>query len=490
MNSVSIEILAILTAFLIYWFVITLFKGKLERRNISVVGPILLIRTKRGLKILDLLARPKRFWRVFGDFGTIVVLFGMAYMVFLILVMDYVMLTSPPKPSPATNPRNVLLIPGLNEFVPLTWGLIGLIVTLIIHEFSHAILARVENVRVKSLGVVLALIPIGGFAEPDERELLERNKRARMRIYSAGIVANFAVALIAFSVFFHLLGFLQPHVVVVKSFENFKDGDAILKVNGLNVETAKDLLKAVDKRNVVDVLVRDKDGNLREMKLKPIMGVYIVGIINNTPAMKVGMKANSVIIAVNGIKTPNVEVFREIMLKTKPNQTVSLMVLENSKVRVYNVTLSKMDGHGFIGVLIGGDYFCGAVVGYSKNVIDSLTNIPLSPEGLFRLTAMPFYFRSFDGITNYFTPKGFFANYSNLIFYLLNAFYWIAWLNFYVGLFNCLPAIPLDGGRLLNDLLKYVVGEKMANALTRYIAIFVFASIVMSIVVPNVTFSI
>ncbi len=488
MNSVSIEILIVLTIFTIYFLIVTFLRGKLEKRKITTIGPILLIRTEKGLKFLEFFARHKNFWRIFGSIWILLVLFGMAYMLSLILIMDYIMLTSPPKPSPATSPRNVLLIPGLNEYIPLTWGIIGLIVTLIVHEFSHAILARVEGVRVKSLGIVLALIPIGGFAEPDEKELLEKDRKARMRIYSAGIVANMIVALLAFATFFYLLGFLQPHVVVVKSFENFEEGEVILKVNGLDVETAEDILRAVDEN--VNVVVRGKDGSIRELNLKPLMGVYIVGILNGTPAMKAGIKENSVILAINGTKTPNVEVFRSIMLKTKPNQTVRLEIMENGVIKVYNITLSKIDDHGFIGVLIGGDYFCGAVIGYSKNIIDSLTNIPPNLEGLLRLTAMPFYFRSFDGITNYFTPKGFFANYNNLIFYLLNTFYWIAWLNFYVGLFNCLPAIPLDGGRLLNDLLKYFVSENIANKLTRYLALFVFASIIFSILIPNVTFSI
>lgn len=488
MNSVSIEILIVLTIFTIYFLIVTFLRGKLEKRKITAIGPILLIRTEKGLKFLEFFARHKNFWRIFGSIGILLVLFGMAYMLSLILIMDYIMLTSPPKPSPATSPRNVLLIPGLNEYIPLTWGIIGLIITLIVHEFSHAILARVEGVRVKSLGIVLALIPIGGFAEPDEKELLEKDRKARMRIYSAGIVANMIVALLAFATFFYLLGFLQPHVVVVKSFENFEKGEVILKVNGLDVETAEDILRAVDEN--VNVVVRGKDGSIRELNLKPLMGVYIVGILNGTPAMKAGIKENSVILAINGTKTPNVEVFRSIMLKTKPNQTVRLEIMENGVIKVYNITLSKIDDHGFIGVLIGGDYFCGAVIGYSKNIIDSLTNIPPNLEGLLRLTAMPFYFRSFDGITNYFTPKGFFANYNNLIFYLLNTFYWIAWLNFYVGLFNCLPAIPLDGGRLLNDLLKYFVSENIANKLTRYLALFVFASIIFSILIPNVTFSI
>ncbi|WP_457548956.1 site-2 protease family protein [Archaeoglobus sp.] len=485
MNLALNEVLIVLIVFLTYWALVTILRKKLERRNVSVIGPILLIRTKKGLKLLDTLAKPKRFWRIFGDLGIILVLFGMAYMLFLILIMDYTILTTHPKPSPATNPRNILLIPGLNEFIPLVWGLIGLIVTLVAHEFSHAILARVENVRVKSLGVVLALIPIGGFAEPDEKELMEREKISRMRIYTAGITANFFTAFVAFTVFFYLLGFLTPHVVVLKSFENFDEGDAIISVNGHHVETSQDILKAVDNLKTVTVKVRKQDGRVLDLKIKPVMGVYVVGVINNTPAKDVGIKRDSVILSVNGIKTPNVEKFREIMLKTKPNETVTLEVLEDGKIKTYVVRLCEMNGHGFLGVLIGGDYFSGAVVGYSKYIIKSLTHIPPNIQGLLYLTAMPFYFRGFDGITNYFTPEGIFANLGNAIFYLLNTFYWIAWLNFYVGLFNCLPATPLDGGRLLNDLLRYFMKENTAEVITKSLAFFIFISIILSVLIPN-----
>lgn len=482
MNSVWIEIFII---FLSYWTVLIVFKRRLESKNVSIFGPILLVRTRRGLRFLDLLAKYKKFWRTFGNLGILLVLVGMIYMVILVLIMDYVMVVSPPKPSPVTSPRNVLLIPGLNEFIPFIWGLIGLIVTLIVHEFSHAILSRVEDVRVKSLGVVFALIPIGGFAEPDEKELLGKGRKSRMMIYSAGITANFLIALLSFSIFFSLLGFLKPHVIVLKSFNGvFYEGDAILKLNGFDVEDARDVLNAVDDR--VEVVVRRGNGEIVSFEIyKPEMGVYILNILNGTPAESVGMRGNSVIVSINEFETPNTEVFRDVMMRTKPNEVVRLKVLEGGEIKTYEVKLSEKDGHGFLGVLIGGDYFDGAVIGYSKNIIESLTNIPRGFHGLFYLTAMPFYFRSFDGITNYFTPRGIFEGLGETIFYLLNTFYWIAWLNFYIGLFNCLPAIPLDGGRYLNDLLGYFMNERFASAITKSLAFFVFLSIFMSILIPN-----
>ena len=51
------------------------------------------------------------------------------------------------------------LIPGLNEFVPSTFAVwFAFILTLVIHEFGHAILCRVEQIKVKAMGVLFFVI--------------------------------------------------------------------------------------------------------------------------------------------------------------------------------------------------------------------------------------------------------------------------------------------------------------------------------------------
>lgn len=136
-----------------------------------------MIRTTRGLKLLDRLAVPKKAWRLFADVGIRLMFIGMLAMLLIVIVSDISMLSSlgdntMPEPNKFNEARNIFLIPGVNEFIPFTWGLIALIVTLVVHEFSHAILCRVENIRVKSMGILLALVPVGGFAEPDEKNFL------------------------------------------------------------------------------------------------------------------------------------------------------------------------------------------------------------------------------------------------------------------------------------------------------------------------------
>ncbi|MBS1193334.1 MAG: putative peptidase, partial [Methanomicrobia archaeon] len=187
----------------------------------SILGIPLAIffRTTRGLDLLDRLARPKLFWRLVASAGIPLVVLSMAYFLMLVLVMTFYMIQEPPEPSSYNAPRNILLIPGLNQYIPFVWGWIALFVTLLVHEFAHGILSRVEGVRVKSMGIVTVLFaPIAAFVEPDDEELFGGKdkpplvgKRARIRILSAGVISNFIVAAAAMALFFGpVIGAISP----------------------------------------------------------------------------------------------------------------------------------------------------------------------------------------------------------------------------------------------------------------------------------------
>jgi membrane-associated protease RseP (regulator of RpoE activity) len=193
-----------LVIFAVYWlFVIFLnSRGTLERYGISAYGPLLMLRTIRGLRLLDKLANPKKFWRVFADIGIPLTVFGMFFMLAILLIGDFRLLVTQPAPSALNAPQNVLLIPGVNQFIPLTWGLIGLIVTLVVHELSHGILSRVADIKVKSLGLLIALVPIGAFAEPDESQLLGTDAKPGDKI--RGCINSIFVVLWACSILYHV----------------------------------------------------------------------------------------------------------------------------------------------------------------------------------------------------------------------------------------------------------------------------------------------
>ena len=79
---------------------------------------------------------------------------------------------------------------------------------------------------------------------------------------------------------------------------------------------------------------------------------------------------------------------------------------------------------------------------------------------------------------------------------LANCAYWIFWLNFALGTFNVLPAIPLDGGFLFKDSMAVLVGrirkswqkekrEDIAAKITLGMSLLVLASILSLILIPR-----
>ncbi len=474
-------ILIIIVAYLIAVWMLTR-KGVLQKKNISVYGPILMIRTKRGIDFLKRIAKRKKIWIAIGTAGIPAVFVGMIFMFLLILLMDYILLTKPPQPSEITSPRNVLLIPGINKFIPLLWGLIGLIVTLIVHEFSHAISALSEKVRVKSLGVILALLPLVGFAEIDEEELKKSEIMTRLRVFSSGVISNFIVALIAFSVFFYFLGFLSPSTAVLTS-ENpkLKVGDVIVEINGVRVKTPEDISRAVKGNKIV---LKLKDGRIVE--LSGITGVKIIKVVKGYPAYNAGIKKGWIITEVDGKRIVTIYDFKKALENKKVGEKVSLVVFDGKNFRKYNLILKNLNGKAVIGVHVQ-EYFAGVSLSYfyAENILNTLKSIPSmlsNPVGWLFIISMPItFFNSFSPpLTNFFT-----SSIGDWVFYILNVFYWIGWINFYVGLFNCLPAIPLDGGRIFYDVTNRIGGRRFAENFSRFLSALIFFSIILSIVIPN-----
>ncbi|MBO8181895.1 MAG: site-2 protease family protein [Archaeoglobus sp.] len=492
--------------FLVYWVVVTILKSKkkLEKYNITAYGPILLIRTEKGLNFLDRISRNKAFWRRIADSGVPAVFAGMAFMFILILIMDFVLFTNPPPPSELTNPKNALLIPGLNDWIPLEWGIIGLLVTLVVHEFSHGILCRVEGVRVKSMGVILALVPIGGFAEPDEEELLDKNKTRRIqriRIFSAGVISNFIVAFFAFALFFYLISALSPTVTVLGVYPDspaygvVEELSIVKEINGVKVVYPEDVDKAI-KSDILRITV-EKNGETKTVELENLAGPRIVGLIKGYPALDAGLKEGMIIYSINGIRTYSISSFFNVMKKTKPGDGVDVVVFYQNEFKHYSFQLGKhpSGNTGFMGVSVE-DQISGMRIAYSSLILDWLRSIPSqlsSPRGWLTIISMPINFRGFgEESSAFFIPQGFWKDKGETIFYILNILYWVGWIDFYVGLFNCLPAIPLDGGRVLHETLSSILtrrfgerGEEMSLAAGRFLAFIVFSSLLLSILIPN-----
>ncbi len=146
------------------------------------------------------------------------------------------------------------IIPGID--IPLVAGIIALAVLLIVHEFSHGVLARMAKVRLKSIGVLMfGFIPVGGYVEPDEKMVDKLDKEKQTKIFSAGISANFIAMLIFFALMMFVIVYVAPKayqykVIVTGTVPNYpangvlKSGMQILEWNNHTVTNITSLSQA------------------------------------------------------------------------------------------------------------------------------------------------------------------------------------------------------------------------------------------------------
>ncbi|WP_367176687.1 site-2 protease family protein [Haloarcula rubripromontorii] len=237
-------------------------------------GPITTIHTQKGKAVLDWLARPKRFWRAWGNLG---VGFGLVVMVgsFLLVALGAYQALVNPQPSALNEPRNALAIPGVNDFLPLSVApeiVLGLLLGLVVHEGGHGLFCRVEDISIESMGLaLLAIIPIGAFVEPDEDELLRTDRGSQTRMYTAGVTNNFALAIITLLLLF---GPVAGAISVVDGVPvgspisgtpaadaGIESGDVITAVDGQPVETQQELESVLGESDAQAVEVARKDAD-------------------------------------------------------------------------------------------------------------------------------------------------------------------------------------------------------------------------------------
>lgn len=219
---------------------------------------VYLWRTKIGLKLMD---RWGTKYRAFVQFmGWVSIGIGFIFMILIIILLLYAVF----KPAPETSVSLVVpgvSIPGLGVLGFWHW-IISLLIIVVIHEFSHGVVARANNIKVKNsgpaiFGVGIPLLP-AAYVEPDEKEMEKASAVAKHSVLAAGPVSNiFLTAIVMFLILpFMLLplqtAMTQPIGVTVSSVDNpdFPAYSVIdpttpiltTAVNGVDVDDAQDIL--------------------------------------------------------------------------------------------------------------------------------------------------------------------------------------------------------------------------------------------------------
>jgi len=364
---------------------------KLWEDHITFYGPILALKTNR-VGFFDKFAAFRTFFRIYGTAGLIAVIIVSVFITVMLFISVRYTLIVQPEPTGIYKPQNILLLPGINEYVPSTLAVwLAFIITIGVHEFGHAILCRVENIKVKTMGALIAVIPIGFFVEPDEEELDKTKGMAKVRMFGAGITNNLVVG---FSCFLLLILFM-----------------------GL---------------------------------VTPVSQPVIQGVYKDYPAASAGIPPGSIVTAVNGVPVASRIDVSTILNTTKPGNTLTLTAEKDKIVKDYVLTLSAWPGDipdrtsGFMGV----EYYDGTAV---VTVVQGM----LSPLGFFQFLIIPFANDSgvqFLRILAFETPDTVYYQVPFEGFWgVIHLLFWCAWININVGIFNAIPMVPLDGGYIFKE---------------------------------------
>jgi len=444
-----IETAFIIIGLVLVYLVTTLYLKKIgifEKYKISFYGPALLLRTKKGIGLLKKISSRKRFWKSFGSFGIFFCFLMMILMVYLLAInISAVLSFSPAQKEALPGIEFGLVIPGLNPLLPLeylAYIILALIIAIIVHEFSHGILTFAHDLKVKSLGILYLILPLGAFCEPDEEQLRTTKIKNRMRVYAAGPTSNFTIAFIV-----------------------------ILLFSGVFIAS-----------------------------VQPADGVHVLYVVSDSPADQSALSDGMVVTSLNQTPIKSVTDFLSVIQNTSVNQTVEISYMSYGESFSESVTLaSQADFTGnethqnmsFLGV-----GFNQYVDGY----IEALKH-PLRfsfPDGLILLYSLPFfsYLVGYNPIVAPFTQgyiiQGPLSIIPVEIFWpMVNILYWVFWLNLIVALFNVLPMMPLDGGFLFNDGVRSVIqrlnskiSEEKREILVKNISLFTSLLILLIVLFP------
>ncbi|MGB0652680.1 MAG: site-2 protease family protein [Thermoplasmatota archaeon] len=416
---------------LLFWLVSS---GRMQKWNLSLLlGFILMIRTQKGRKLIDQISRPKRLWNAFGDFGTALSLLGMVAM-FLLMLLLVAPSLDPESGIEPLGASEILVIPGVNPFVPLWYGIIALIVTLVVHEGGHGVLARAGNLRLKSLGLLYAIVPVGAFVEPDEEDLQAAPLRTRLRVYAAGATVNIVLAAALVAVFAALMGAAVPVEGVPVSavpadqpahMAGIAPLDVLVAADGVPLATPAAFSAYLDNKSPGDQVVFEaRDGDS-----------HTVTLGSRWDALDEASQTR-------------------ILQGPEPEIVASCNAVLSRPVETRAECITALQADAFVGINI---FQTEGVQGALAGPVDHIANF------LFLISLPIGEVRDAPYLSTY-LPAFFETPFSEDAYWItLNLVFWIFWINLMVGLTNILPMVPLDGGHIFRDAVGGIVQKLRPN---------------------------
>ncbi len=241
--------------------------------------------------------------------------------VILILILETL-------PSTFTNPQISLILPGVDIpgspiLIPLGYGIIALMTVLVVHEFGHGIISRIEGVKIDSIGVLLLAVLPGAFVEPNEEDIEKSQRIQKLRIYAAGSIFNLILAAISLLiVLFISLMILSSLFVGVPGFSipgtDIKTHSVGFTING----------------PVFPTFHND--------------GVEISSIVPNSPASGI-LTQGTIVQSINGVDVSNLDNYVSVLNQTKIGENVTFQTTSGNYSVKAGVNPSN-SSRGYIGI--------------------------------------------------------------------------------------------------------------------------------------------
>lgn len=398
---------------------------KKEPGRLEFKFPLLIIRTKMFSGVFDKLGafRSSRF---IGWFSLIIVPIVAAIGLYLLFGGLITLLSTPGAKEQVSDLglASVLLLPGINPFLPIVYGWLAIVCAMVVHEGAHGIIARNRGLNVKSSGLLFFLIiPIGAFVDVDEDQITKAKAKDSLQVMAAGVAGNIVVAVAC------LLA-----VLVI--------------VNGLTP--------------VVD-------------------GVYVSTVIDGMPAKVAGVLPEDVFVSINDVPIGNLNELQKFLNNTSPGDTVQVTVARgtdwkerySTSVTLTESTEEENVGRAVMGVRVGDLR--------TKDLISIYGTV--RPETLLIYMAPPSIYPGLVPFSDSYIP--FYSHWLGAQWHVYaNIFFWLWFVNVNVAVFNALPIYPFDGGRMFNITLKSALGKRVSEKTITRITAIVSVAIILLVLMP------
>lgn len=281
-------------------------------------GVLILIQTRKGIPQIKKLSNSTTKWNSWGNMGVYFALFVMGGVFLFTLYSLFILLTTSTEPS-ITNPKNYLVIPGVNDFIPLTVVLevlIALLFAMVVHELGHAIYCIYEDIGIESTGIVLfGIIPIGAFVEPNEEGQESASRRSRLRMFSAGVFNNLWTTLISLGLLVLIASTLITPIggAYISNSETpqLERGDVIQSVNGVEVNSNSEFVTTMRESEGESVTLSLSDGTETTIQKK----LYISGVLADST-----LESGAKITQVNGQAVNSVSELQSLIYDSTSNE--------------------------------------------------------------------------------------------------------------------------------------------------------------------------